>query len=131
MEASSQEMFVTFAENRMTGTEYAKVNQPDRRAWAMEMPFSCMVCGKERATDTHEIERKGQAPRNWAHRCNYLRVCFICHGTVIVNMPHAKQLAIKYVKDKQHFDLAAWNNIRKPPRLITLEEVLQYVEQLT
>lgn len=112
----------------MTGTQYAKVNQANRRAWASEMPAPCMACRTTLGTDIHEIERRGQAPLRWAHRCNYLLVCRLCHAGDLVNMPHAKQLAIKLLEDRENFDLEAWNAIRN--RQVTLPEVMQWYQVL-
>ena len=115
----------------MTALEYYRLHEDDRRAWAQEQSPACMVCGMCRATDIHEIERRGQAPRSWAHRCNYLFVCrFVCHSVALVNMPHAKQLAYKYLRDRANFDLESWNAIRKPPRHVTLAAVMAEVERM-
>ena len=49
-------------------------------------------------------------------------------------MPHAKQLAYKYIHDILHYDLEAWLRIKDPdlraPNRVTEDEVMEYVYEL-
>lgn len=85
----------------------------DRTAWGKEHPW-CFICGSE-GTEIHEICRRSQSPRGWAHRCNYFRVCsFGCHRLVedYAQYPLVRQLVIKALRDPDNFDLDAWLLLR-------------------
>lgn len=103
----------------------------DRREWSYGFG-ECFVCG-EPAVDIHEMERKSQAPRGWADRCNYLAVCRVCHDGPLAAMPHARQLAYKLVGDPEHFDLDRWLGLRVGSGSrdrVTWSEVLEEVEHV-
>lgn len=91
-----------------------------------------MVCQSARATDIHEIERRSHAPWRWAHDCNYLFVCNGCHAKKLDTMPHAEQLAYKFLRDPVCYSLKDWLMIRDPelkaPERVTQEEVDEFVE---
>lgn len=112
--------------------QYYKDNQEDREAWRDEMPELCMRCGGRRLLQTHEMERRSQAPKTWAHRCNYLLLCEDCHAGPFAAMPHPWQLAFKLVRDPKHFDLKAWLMLRDPdlraPDRVTLEDIAEFLE---
>ena len=50
-------------------------------------------------------------------------------------MPHAKQLAYKYIHDILHYDLNAWLKVKDPelraPNRVMEDEVMEYVFNLT
>jgi hypothetical protein len=111
--------------------------QTDRRAWKHEQPSRCMFCSASPQwpeLQVHEIERRSQAPRTWAQRCNYLLLCQPCHAGQFATMPHAKQLALKFVRDRSHYDLQEWLRIKDPigraPDRVTQEEVDRFVAEL-
>lgn len=88
----------------------------------------CMGCGRSPAWyEVHEMERRSQAPKTWAHPCNYLLLCRTCHAGPFATMEHAYQLAHKLYWDKEHFDLEAWLRLKDrelvAPRRVTMEEV--------
>ena len=117
--------------------EYRLEIEQDRQTWRCEQPGCCMYCGASPRwpeLQVHEIERKSQAPRSWAQRCNYLLLCQPCHAGPFATMPHAKQLALKYLCDPKHFDLPGWLKIKDPnglaPNRVTQEEIDKYVQEL-
>ncbi len=106
---------------------YLAAITPDRNAWGWEQP-RCHNCGVRDpwpGLQTHEIERKAQAPLNWAHRCNYLRLCNECHFIGFnSNTTHAEQLAVKQVADPEHYDLTEFLKIKPRAALyVTQAEV--------
>ena len=119
--------------------EYYNANRRDRTEWRWAMPPECMFCGWTesdrtkwlRWLETHEIERRSHAASRWAHRCNYLLVCNLCHIDRVPLLDHAEQLAIKWKKDSDHFDLDAWLRIRDPdlraPTRVTMEDIGEYL----
>lgn len=85
--------------------------------------------------ETHEMERKSQAPNHaWAKEENYFRACKKCHMDDLAAMPHARQLAYKYIHDILHYDLESWLRIKDPelraPNRVTEDEVMEYVYEL-
>ena len=122
---------------RSRAEEYRLEIEQDRQAWYHEQPKRCMYCGASPRwpeLQVHEIERKSQAPRSWAQRCNYLLLCQPCHAGPFATMPHAKQLALKYLCDPEHFDLSGWLKIKDPnglaPNRVRQEEIDKYVQEL-
>lgn len=82
----------------------------------------------------HEIERRSHAPTTWAALCNLLYICEPCHSGPFATMAHARQLAYKYLRDRDHFDLDAWLRLNDPalhaPNRVTMEEVLAAVREI-
>lgn len=120
----------------MKSQRYKQAIKASRDEWSVQFD-RCMRCNGDGAwlgLQTHEIERKGQAPNKWAHEVNYLRVCYPCHLEV-GRWPHAKQLAFKWTHDPL-FDsleemLTAWRAIK--PRVesyVTVADVSAYLESL-
>ena len=118
-------------------SEYSEQVQPDRNAWHLSVPQMCMICGVADSTtmhglQVHEIERRSQAPGRWGHRCNYLIVCQECHTTLGGKFwTHARQLAVKLIRDVRHFDLLAWLRLRdqelKAPDRVTMLEIVSHL----
>ena len=116
---------------------YSVQAEQDRSTWKREQLSRCMFCGLSPhwpELQVHEIERRSQAPRTWAQRCNFLLLCQSCHAGPFATMPHAKQLALKYLRDPLHYDLQEWLRIKDPtcraPARVTQEEVDQFVVEL-
>lgn len=116
---------------------YATI-KADRKAWRDSMPQRCMACG--RAPDdryvthevpvwleVHEIERRGHAPKSYGHPCNYLLLCHWCHGKMgAPDWPHARQLALKRLRDHEHFDLEAWLSLKpRPATYVTINDIAE------
>ncbi len=109
-----------------------------RQSWA-DNRRQCWVCGATHHAgfplETHEMERKSQAPHHaWAKEENYFRACKKCHMDDLAAMPHAKQLAYKYIHDILHYNLESWLRIKDPelraPSRVTEDEVMEYVYKL-
>jgi len=112
---------------------------PDREEWRQETPDCCMYCGTLEVNawpglDIHEIERKSHAPNAWGDRCNYLKLCRRCHAGPFANMDHARQLAVKLIRDPEYFDLWAWLRLRDPqlnaPDRVTMDEIVSHLRMV-
>lgn len=108
-----------------------------RRAWAQSRPQVCMVCGEKpdfRGLAVHEIERRSHAKASY-NPANYLLVCAPCHEGPIATMPHARQLAYKWLRDPEQFDLTVWLAIGDPqgraPLRVTAEEITGHILDLS
>ena len=110
--------------------------KPDRDAWKADQPSRCWWCDVAEwesagPLQVHEIERKSQAPGRWGKRCNYCLLCAECHESPFGSMPHARQLALKYLHDPLHFSLEEWLSIKpRPESYVTMDEVLSEAERL-
>lgn len=124
--------------------DYARQVRDDREDWRAVTPDFCMWCGAAGQASfgysplhIHEMERRSHASGRWGVRCNYLKLCNDCHADVFDTMPHAKQLAVKLVKDPDHFDLEQWLRLRDPallaPERVTMDDIVQHliVRELT
>lgn len=82
----------------------------------------------------HEIERRSHASHSWGDQCNFLLLCHACHSTVFATAPHAMQLAVKWIADRENYDLEQWLRIRdkdlKAPNRVRQEEVDEWVVEL-
>ena len=120
-------------------TRYLNSIRQERNAWSEQFEH-CMNCQRHYSKlwlplQTHEIERRSHAANNWAQEVNYLRLCQECHDTV-GRWPHAKQLALKWLRDPTHETLeamlAAWRDVGGRCRTyVTAEEVQRYLEEMT
>jgi 5-methylcytosine-specific restriction endonuclease McrA len=118
-------------------TAYQRSIAEARKAWANSQWQECMACGATPQWPplaVHEIERRSHAPATWAAECNFLLLCEPCHSGPFATMPHARQLAYKYLRDQDHFDLDAWLRLNDPalkaPNRVTMEEILAAVEEI-
>lgn len=91
----------------MNAKAYERKVKKDRDAWSANFT-ECMACGSRHNLQTHEIVRRSQAPKRWGHRANYLRLCNLCHEGPFAAMPHVMQLAIKYARDFDNYNLGEW-----------------------
>ena len=119
-------------------SSYETKSNPDRQMWQTQQPQHCMFCGKSPKWPplaVHEIERRSHAPKRWANRCNYLLLCQECHSGPFATMPHAKQLAVKWIADRMNYDLEGWIRLRDPhllaPKRVTQQEVDSSIEELS
>lgn len=121
----------------MNAQQYYRSIRKDREAWREEMPPRCMKCLKKfddwRWSEIHEIEKRSQAPNNWWARCSAILLCNPCHWEMddAAEWPHAKQLAIKWLRDPENFDLDAWLAIKpRPDSYVTVEEIEAWMQTL-
>lgn len=101
--------------------------EAERQEWKDRFFGRCMACGRFCETDTHEIVRRAQSSR-WAHTCNYLELCrHPCHAERFANVtlaPHAAQLALKRLRDPDHYCYESFLEVLGRPRTaVTPEEV--------
>jgi len=114
-----------------------KAGMKERKEWAIRHD-RCWVCAAKEyqgfPLETHEIERRSQAPKRWMYKCNYFRACKKCHMDELATMSHARQLAYKHIYDHDEFDLEGWLRLRDPellaPRRVTAQEIADQVIQL-
>jgi len=103
----------------------------ERDEWRYAMPQECMNCGSRDMLEIHEMERKSHASGRWGHTCNYLLLCQVCHADDFAAMPHERQLAVKLVRDAEHFDLESWLRIRdaelRAPERVTLADIARHL----
>lgn len=109
-----------------------------RDAWRTTVPQKCMGCGETKGLETHEIERRSQAPGRWGQMCNYLLLCGLCHHgpfDSLLQRPHAYQLAIKSLKDGKRYRLARWLKVGDKklaaPNRVTQAEVDAFYKELS
>lgn len=91
-----------------------------------------MWCGSGRGwldLQIHEICRRSQAPKSWAHNCNYLLLDGSCHADIFATMPLARQLAVKKIRDPGNYSLEEWLKIRKTGE-VTEADVEKEIPQL-
>jgi hypothetical protein len=119
--------------------EHYLAGRDDRKQWAEDVGLTrCMACRKLLTGvwtgEIHEIERRSHTATPY-HRCNFLLLCRDCHAGPFANMPHARQLAYKLLRDSEHFDLEAWLRLRYPdgqaPNRVTLREVVRELIDVT
>jgi hypothetical protein len=118
----------------------------DRVAWRDRQLPRCMWCLCSESTaiyerfglHQHEIERRAHASKTCLVDCNYLMLCGTCHNGPFANLktwPHAKQLALKMLRNPDDYDLAAWLLIKFPdgkaPNRVTQSEVDAFYKELT
>lgn len=94
----------------------------------------CWICGAP-ASDVHEIARGVHRKQALEERCTWLKLCRECHR----NKVHGggwwaritSQLALKMVRDAEHYDRQRVNEIRgRMPDAITEREVALEMEEL-
>lgn len=115
-----------------------KALMDERKEWASKQT-KCWICGVSSYAgfplETHEMERKSQAPHHaWANLNNYFCACKKCHMDDLAAMPHPRQLAYKYIKDINNYDLESWLRLRDPelkaPNRVMEDEVMGAVKEI-
>lgn len=119
-------------------------SKAERLDWLSRQRAECMACGYSlkmfgelRRLQVHHIERRSHARRRFDVVCNLLVLCEPCHRDFDSQgeWPHAKQLALKLLRDPASYNLAAWLEIRQPDRedreiRVTQDEVDEWVRKL-
>ena len=99
--------------------------KPGRDQFAEEFG-RCMICGKRSGLETHEIARGSHRRAAYGRRCCWLRLCRDCHDACgrYALWPVERQLALKLLRDSEHYDLEAFNAVRpRDIHAITQSEV--------
>jgi len=116
-------------------SKYADQVMEMRLEWRSTIPNRCMYCGRGDdwpGLQIHEIERRSAASNRWGHTANFLVLCGECHAGPFASMVHCRQLAVKLLKDPEHFDLVAWLRIKdtelRAPTRVTMENIVQFLE---
>ena len=114
---------------------YASVAE-DRNKWKREqvrqgvMP-ACWVCGARNNLVIHEMAKRSQAPNKWGERCNYFLACNTCNCDVLEDPTLAHQLAIKALRDPDHYDRRRVNELRgRAPDAIDAEDVMHALTEI-
>jgi hypothetical protein len=87
----------------------------------------CWVCGKCRATDCHEMASGSHRGAALSQRFTWLATCTFCNCYLLTDRklwPLARQLALKWIYDQDHFHLTDFNLLRgRAPGAIGFSEV--------
>jgi len=106
----------------------AKLRQVGReRRSFVERASMCMACREAPATDCHEIACGSHRDAALGERLAWLAVCRVCNCERLTDRdvwPLTRQLAVKWLHDRPHFDLLGFNALRgRAPGAITWPEV--------
>lgn len=100
-----------------------------RRAFREEFP-ECVVCGSP-TTEVHEMACGSHREKALAERCTWLPTCTYCNQHKLdgyQEFPIVRQLALKWVLDRESFDLLLFNEIRgRAPTAITMADVIPWI----
>jgi hypothetical protein len=126
--------------NNSKAAKYYRANKEDREDWGESMKRRCMYCLLKEglvtgALQIHEITRRSAAPTRWADRSNYLLLCQLCHSGPFAAMEPAKELAVKMLRDPEHYDIDRWLRVQdqwlRAPLRVTQSEVDAFYKELT
>lgn len=102
-----------------------------REEFRLEYQF-CWFCGIGCVPDCHEMA-KGNSHRDAAlsERCTWAGACPVCNCGCLNDYsvwPVERQLALKWVHDRNYFDLDAFNKLRgRGPRAITMAQIIPWI----
>jgi hypothetical protein len=118
---------------RLSTKRAAELRQVKKARDAFLAEFrSCMMCQRKPPTDVHEIARGASRGRAVLLRVTWLALCRDCHEEAgdYSKWPITKQLALKLLRDPEHYDRVAVNRIRRrADDAITEEEVRQHIRR--
>ena len=100
-----------------------------RRQFLSEFPI-CWFCGFQSATDVHEITRGPCRVLAYGERCAWGAACRDCNCFRLTDKnewPIERQLAIKWIRDREHFDLEKINEIRRGIGLVSATDVAVWI----
>lgn len=90
----------------------------------------CHVCREKRTLDIHEIARRSKSSE-WCCKENFLVTCRQCHDSILSWLPAVVQCAIKFIEDRELFDLNTINKLRhREQGAISWGEVHAWVQLL-
>ena len=97
----------------------------------VEEAGTCWICDDRMATDCHEMSRGCCRDGSIGERCTWLATCWECNCYLLTDYsvyPIERQLAIKWIVDREHFDLRKFNKIRgRAPTAITMSDVIPHI----
>jgi len=103
---------------------------PKRKIF-VEKYTHCNCCGRCDQLWCHEITRGSDREAALSKRCSWLAVCNHCNQEELTDAekwPLPRQLALKWLCDRKHFDLSCICKIRgRAPTCVTMAEVIPYV----
>lgn len=106
-------------------------------SWQFDRCFACNQRHNHAAwwmrLQTHEIARGPAKQAAMKEPAAWLRVCRQCHDAMddYSKWPIARQLALKKLRDPEHYDRVKVNELRgEAPESITEEEVDEWVEKM-
>ncbi len=116
---------------RRESTKAAKSRRIHSKARAEYRQQLCQVCLFLAASEVHEIARGIARAEAYGERATWLAVCRPCHdylGDYSI-WPLERQLAVKLVRDAEHFDLDIFNRVRgRAPGAIAMEDVVCHLQ---
>jgi hypothetical protein len=105
-----------------------------REAYCRLHDCKCLWCGAT-PVSVHEIARGQARARAYAEPSTWMPLCWPCNSGPFNDKgkwPEAAQLALKYLRDAQHYDLVRYNAVvGYGPERITQEDVDQWIGKLT
>ena len=99
-----------------------------RRAFKEEFP-RCWFCGAP-TTDCHEITNGPCRKAAYGQRCTWGAACNNCNCNELTNKikwPVARQLVVKWINDREYWDLDKVNEIRTGIGLIHWPDVVVWI----
>jgi len=116
---------------------YARRVERDRAAWkdeALGRYPACWVCGAqdhESPLVVHEMAKRSQAPNKWGERCNYFLACNPCNCAILQQLGIEYQLALKLLRDPEHFDRQQVNVLRgRAPDAVSEQDLVEVLADI-
>ena len=101
-----------------------------RRSFVEEFGF-CFGCGQAGQLAVHEMACGSHRERALDQRYAWLCACWVCNSEEFTNYerwPLERQLALKWIHDRKHFELRSFNELRgRAPDAITMSEVIPFI----
>lgn len=104
-------------------------HQAARQNFRGEFP-TCWFCQRRPTRDTHEIAGGPARKEAYGVRCCWGAACGICNCDELTDKakwPIARQLAVKFLMDRAHFDLRKFNHIRRGQEQIAWTDVVVWI----
>jgi hypothetical protein len=77
------------------------------------------------------MAKRSQAPNKWGERCNYFLACNVCNCDVLEDPTLPHQLAIKAMRDPEHYDRQRVNVLRgRSPDAIDADDVMEALTEI-
>lgn len=105
---------------------------PVRFAWRLKWHY-CWACGSMADPCVDEIVRGAHRELGVQHPQAWFRACWTCNASSgqlndATLWPLERKLALKWINDREQFDLALMNTLRgRAPGAITFSEVIPFI----